>query len=67
MTGVLITLGIGALLIIADWHLATKPDADAKIKRRKPLNPVNRKQLRDLFFGTLVAAGAVWMLAKAFD
>ena len=67
MTGVLITLGIGALLIVADWHLATKPDADAKIKRRKPLNPVNRKQLRDLFFGTIVAAGAVWMLAKAFD
>ena len=67
MTGVWITLAIGALLIIADWHLATRPDADAKIKRRKPLNPVNRKQLRDLIFGTLVAAGAVWMLSKAFD
>lgn len=67
MTGVLITLAIGALLIIADWHLATKPDADAKIKRRKPLKPVNRKQLRDLFLGTLVAAGAVWLLTKAFD
>jgi hypothetical protein len=66
MTGVWITLGIGAFLTIADWHLATKPDPDAKIKRRKPLTLTNRRQLRDLIFGTLVAAGAVWLLAKAF-
>lgn len=67
MTGVWITLGIGAFLIIADWHMATKPDADAKIKRRKPLTPVDRRHLRDMVFGTLVAAGAVWLLTKAFD
>jgi len=52
--------------MIVDWHLATKPDADAKIKRRKPLNPIDRKHLRDMFVGTLVAAGAVWLLTKAF-
>jgi hypothetical protein len=67
MKGVLITLAIGAFIIMADWHLATKPDADAKIKRRKPLQPVDRRQLRDLFVGTLIAAGAVYLLMKAFD
>ncbi len=67
MTGVWITLGIGVVLIIADWHLATKPDPDAKIKRRKPLTPTDRRQLRDLIFGAFVAAGAVWLLGKAFD
>ena len=66
MTAALITLAIGAFIMIVDWHLATKPDADAKIKRRKPLNPIDRKHLRDMFFGALVAAGAVWMLTKAF-
>ena len=66
MTAALITLAIGALILIVDWHLATKPDADAKIKRRKPLNPIDRKHLRDMFVGTLVAAGAVWLLTKAF-
>ena len=60
MTGVWIALGIGALIIILDWHMATKPDETDKRKRRKPLSPVNRKQLRDLFVMTLVAAGAVW-------
>ena len=67
MKGVLITLAIGALIIIVDWHLATKPDPDAKIKRRKPLNAAERRQLRDLFVGTLVAAGAVWFLMQGFD
>ena len=52
--------------MIVDWHLATKPDADAKIKRRKPLNPIDRKHLRDMFVGTVVAAAAVWLLTKAF-
>ena len=66
MTAALITVAIGAFIMIVDWHLATKPDADAKIKRRKPLNPIDRKHLRDMLFGTLVAAGAVWMLTKAF-
>ncbi len=64
MTGVWITLAIGALLIIADWHMATKPDEKDKIKRRKPLNPVNRKHLRDIFVMTLVVAGGVWLATK---
>ena len=60
MTGVWIALGIGAFIIILDWHMATKPDEKDKRKRRKPLLPADRKQLRDLFVMTLAAAGAVW-------
>ena len=67
MTGALIALAIGALIIILDWHLATKPDEKDKIKRRKPLTPVGRRMLRDLFVMTLAVAGAVWMLGKYFD
>ena len=66
MTAALITLAIGVFIMIVDWHLATKPDADAKIKRRKPLNPIDRRHMRDMFIGTLVAVGAVWLLTKAF-
>lgn len=62
MTGVWIALGIGALIIILDWHMATKPDKKDKLQRRRPLLPADRKQLRDLFVMTLVAAGAVWFL-----
>ena len=60
MTGVWIALGIGAFIIVLDWHLATKPDERDKHKRRKPLSPVGRKHLRDLLVMTLVVAGAVW-------
>ena len=67
MTGALIALAIGALIIILDWHLATKPDEDDKIKRRKPLKPAGRRMLRELFVMTLVVAGAVWMLGKFFE
>ena len=62
MTGVWITLAIGALIIIVDWRIATKPDEKDKHHRRKPLSAVDRKQLWDLFVITLVVAGAVWFL-----
>ena len=67
MTGALIALAIGALIIILDWHMATKPDEKDKIKRRKPLTPAGRRMLRDLFVMTLVVAAAVWMLGNYFD
>lgn len=63
MTGVWIALGIGAFIIVLDWHLATKPDEAGKHTRRKPLSPVDGKHLRDLFVMTLVAAAAVWFLS----
>ena len=64
MTGVWITLAIGALVLYADWHMATKPDERDKIKRRKPLNPVARKQLRDIAIMTCAVAGGVWLATK---
>ena len=67
MTAVWITLGIGAFLIVLDWHMATKPEEKGKHKRRKPLSPVDRKHLLDLFVMTLVAAGAVWFLSGYFS
>ena len=62
MTGVWIALGIGALIIVLDWHMATKPDEKDKRQRRKPLSRADRRQLRDLFVMTLIVAGAVWFL-----
>jgi hypothetical protein len=61
MKGALITVAIGFLVLIADWHLATKPDEKDKIKRRKALSPVDRKRLRDIFVMTFVIAGGVWL------
>ena len=62
MTGALITVAIGFVMLIADWHMATRPGEKDKIKRRKPLNPVDRKQLWDIFMMTLVIAGGVWLV-----
>ena len=67
MTAVWIALGIGAFIIVLDWHMATKPDKKDKRKRRKPLSPADRKLLRDLFVMTLIAAGAVWYLSGFFS
>ena len=67
MTGVWITLAIGALIIIADWHIATKPGEMDKIKGRKPLSAPDKQSLQGLIVGTLVAAGAVWLLGKFWD
>jgi len=64
MTGVWITLALGAVIIIFDYNAATKPDPTDKHKRRRPLSPTDGKQLRDLIVGTLVAAAAVWWLSN---
>lgn len=61
MTGALITVAIGFVIMIVDWHMATKPDEKDKIKRRKPLSPVDRKQLWDIFVMSFVIAGGVWL------
>lgn len=62
MTGVWITLGIGALIILVDWRMATNPDPTDKHKRRKPLSAVDLKQMWDLFVMTLIVAGVVWFV-----
>jgi hypothetical protein len=46
---------------------ATKPAEDDKFKRRRPLTKQAGQSLRQLFFGTIVAAGAVWMIGQMFD
>ena len=66
MTGVWITFAIGFAIIFFEWRIATNPDEKDKKKRRRPLGPVDRKRIRDLFFLTLVVAGAVWWLQTLF-
>jgi len=67
MTGAMIALAIGFLLMFFDWRMATAPDEKDKLKRRKPLNPVERKKLRDMFMWTLGVAAGVWMAMKYFE
>ena len=64
MTGVWITLVIGAFIVIFDYNAATKPDENDKHKRRRPLNPTNRRLLRDMIVGTFVAAAFVWWVTN---
>lgn len=67
MTGILITFAVGFIIIIFDWHLATKPDEKDKIKRRKPLTAVHRKSLFELFLLTCGVAVAVYVLQRIFS
>ncbi len=67
MTGVWITLVLGAIIVIFDYNAATKPDEKDKLKRRRPLTKQARENLRQLFFGTFVAAAAVYFIGQMFD
>ena len=67
MTGVWITFALGAIIIIFDYIHATKPDEKDKHQRRRPLTKQAKESLRQLFFGTFVAAGAVYMIGQMFD
>jgi hypothetical protein len=67
MTGVWITLALGAIIIIFDYNAATKPDEKDKLKRRKPMSKQAKDSLRQMFFGTLVAAGAVYLVGQMWD
>jgi hypothetical protein len=66
MKAALIALGIGILLIIVDWHMATKPDQKTVIRRRKPLSVGDRKRLRGLAVWTAGVTAAAWLLTKIF-
>ena len=61
-----IAFGIGMILIIADFRMATAPDAKDKYKRRKKLSPVAAKQLRGMFLWTLVVTAAVYYVPDWF-
>ncbi len=67
MTGVWITLVLGAIIVIFDYNAATKPDEKDKHKRRRPLTRQARQNLRQLFIGTFVAAAAVYFIGQMFD
>ena len=55
-----IAFAIGMILIIADYRMATAPDPTDKYKRRKKLNAVSAKQLRSMFWWTIVVTVAVY-------
>ncbi len=75
MTGVWITLALGAIIMIFDYRSATRPDEKDKHKdkhkhkhkRPRPLSKQAKDNLRQLFFGTIVAAGAVYVIQQMFD
>ena len=67
MTGVWITLALGAIIMIFDYRSATRPDEKDKHKRSRPLSKQAKDNLRQLFFGTIVAAGAVYVIQQMFD
>jgi hypothetical protein len=67
MMGVWITLALGVFIMIFDYRDATKPDEKDKHKRPRPLSKQARDSLRQLFFGTIVAAGAVYVIGQMFD
>ena len=66
-TGAVIALVIGFLLMFFDWRMATEPDERDKLKRRKPLNPVEKRKLRDMFMWTIAVAAGIWMAIKYFE
>jgi hypothetical protein len=62
-----IAFGIGILLIVADYRMATAPDPMDKHKRRKKLNAVQAKQLRDMLLWTCVVTAAVYYVPGWWD
>ena len=67
MTGVWITLALGACIIIFEYRLETKPDPKDRRGRWRPLSPQAKINLRQLFVGTLFAAGFVWVIGQMID
>jgi len=61
-----IVFGIGVIVIIADYRMATAPDPKDKLKRHKKLNPVAAKQLRSMFMWTIVVTAAVYYVPDWF-
>ena len=61
-----LAFGIGVILMFADYRMATAPDPTDKHKRRKKLNPVAAKQLRDMFLWTCAVSAAVYFVPDWF-
>ena len=61
-----LAFAVGVFLMYADYRMATAPDPTDKYKRRKKLNPVQAKQLRDMFIWTCVVAAAAYYVPGWF-
>jgi hypothetical protein len=61
-----IAFGIGMIIIIADYRMATAPDPRDKYKRRKKLDPVSARQLRSIFVLTCIVTAAVYYVPDWF-
>jgi hypothetical protein len=61
-----LAFGIGMILMIADYRMATAPDPTDKYKRRKKLNAVQAKQLRGMLLWTCVVAVAAYYVPDWF-
>jgi len=67
MMGVWITLALGAVIIIFDYKQETKPDEKDKYKRPRKLSKQAKENLSQLMIGTIVAAGAVWVIGQMWE
>ena len=61
-----LAFAIGIIFMIADYRMATNPDPADRHKRRKKLDPVAAKHLRDMFLWTCVVATAVYFVPGWF-
>jgi len=61
-----IVFAIGMILIIGDYRMATAPDPTDKHKRRKKLNPVAARQLRQMFVWACLVSAAVYYVPTLF-
>lgn len=62
-----IAFTIGIIVCIADYRMATAPDPKDKFKRRKKLDAVAAKQLRAMFWWTIVVTAMVYILPTWFS
>ena len=61
-----LAFGIGVILMFADYRMATAPDPTDKHKRRKKLDKVAGKQLRDMFLWTCAISAAAYFVPDWF-
>ena len=61
-----LAFAIGIVVMIADYRMATNPDPADRYKKRKKLNPVAAKQLRDMFLWTCGVAVAAYYVPDWF-
>ncbi len=61
-----LAFGIGVIMMMADYRMATAPDPMDKYKRRKKLDAVAAKQLRGMMLWTVAVTAAVYYVPDWF-